>query len=41
MKTWLISTAVETKRLIEQVKRNLERFPEDFMSSSVRTRPRL
>ena len=22
---------VETKRLIEQVKRNLERFPEDFM----------
>lgn len=22
---------VETKRLVEQVKRNLERFPEDFM----------
>lgn len=22
---------VETKRLVEQVKRNLDRFPEDFM----------
>ena len=22
---------VETKRLVEQVKRNLERFPKDFM----------
>jgi hypothetical protein len=22
---------IETKRLVEQVKRNLERFPEDFM----------
>jgi hypothetical protein len=31
MKTWLISNGVETKRLIEQVKRNLERFPKDFM----------
>jgi ORF6N domain len=32
---------VETKRLVEQVKRNLERFPEASCSSSVRTRSRL
>ena len=32
---------VETKRLIEQVKRNLERFPEDFMFQLEKTRLRL
>lgn len=32
---------VETKRLVEQVKRNLERFPEDFMFSSAKMRLRL
>ena len=29
--TWLELYGVETKRLNEQVKRNIERFPEDFM----------
>lgn len=32
---------VETKRLIEQVKRNLDRFPEDFMFQLDSEEPRL
>jgi len=32
---------VETKRLVEQVKRNVERFPADFMFSWTRPRQRL
>jgi hypothetical protein len=31
---------VETKRLVEQVKRNSERFPEDFMFQLDKPRPR-
>ncbi|MFA7084841.1 MAG: ORF6N domain-containing protein [Arcobacteraceae bacterium] len=30
--------AVETKRLNEQVKRNMERFPSDFLKESASTR---
>jgi hypothetical protein len=32
---------VETKRLVEQVKRNVERLPADFMFSWMRPRRRL
>jgi hypothetical protein len=32
---------VETRALIQAVKRNMDRFPEDFMSSSPRKRPNL
>jgi len=32
---------VSTKRLNEQVKRNLDRFPADFIFNSARKKPRL
>lgn len=32
---------VETKRLIQQVKRNLKRFPEDFMFQLTKSEERL